>query len=237
MVDAVLGVIALASPLAGEAGKIKTQLMINRIARRLALKEETVWARLEELRKQRRGNDAPRGRSEAGHGHEEGEPAGHPSGSAGPADLDERQLLEVLLADPALVAKAAASVRTDEIKHPGLRRLLQGLYDLHAAGEVPTLDSLRPGLENVRLAEKALELQEVGQRHPDREVWLGELLAHFGRRRDKTVQQELQSQLQAASDHAAALELLHRLQNRSRECPDTSSRVVGSGIHPPAPTA
>ena len=55
VVDAVLGVIALASPMPGEAGAVKTQLMVNRIARRLALKEETVWARLDELRKQRRG--------------------------------------------------------------------------------------------------------------------------------------------------------------------------------------
>ena len=62
VVDAVLGVIALASPKPGEAGAVKTQLMVNRIARRLALKEETVWARLEELRQaatRKRGNPRP----------------------------------------------------------------------------------------------------------------------------------------------------------------------------------
>src|SRR5262245_50746667 len=54
VIDRVLGVIALAPALPGEAGAVKTQLMITRIARRLALKEETVWARLEELRRSRR---------------------------------------------------------------------------------------------------------------------------------------------------------------------------------------
>jgi DNA primase len=243
VLDAVLGVIALASPLAGEAGAIKTQLMVNRIARRLTLKEENVWARLNELRKQRRGNEAPRARPSAGRGEPgvsaPGGEDGEPAPSAAPAALQERQLLEVLLADPALVARAADVIGADEIEHPGLRRLLQGLYNLLAAGEVPALDSLRPALENSRLAEKALELQEVGQKYSDRETSFGQLLVHFQQRRDKSVQQELQSQLQSASDHQAALDLLRQLQkNRSRELgPDTSSREDGAGNTPPAPSA
>jgi DNA primase len=238
VVDAVLGVIALASPLRGEAGAIKTQLMVNRIARRLALKEETVWARLDELRKQRRGSEVarvpdrfPRSARPGAVGHGE---AGAPERTAAPAALEERQLLEVLLADPALVAKAAAAVRVEEIEHSGLRRLLRGLYALHESGESPTLDQLRPGLENARLAEKALELQEVGQAHPDREAWLSELLAHFRQRREKVLKQELQSQLHAASDHQAAMELLRRLQNSS---PDTIPQGDAEGTGPTSPSA
>ncbi len=49
-VDAVLGIIALAPPLPGQAGAVKTQLMVSRIAQRLGLKEENVWGRLHELR-------------------------------------------------------------------------------------------------------------------------------------------------------------------------------------------
>ncbi|MGH7226828.1 MAG: DNA primase, partial [Gemmataceae bacterium] len=41
-VDAVLGIIALAPPLPGQAGAVKTELMINHIAQRLGLKEEIV---------------------------------------------------------------------------------------------------------------------------------------------------------------------------------------------------
>jgi DNA primase len=227
-VDAVLGVIALAPPLAGQAGSVKAQLMVNRIAHRLALKEETVWARLEELRGRRRG-EAIRSR-----------PAGSAevtSGKAGqaPAAREERELLEVLLADPGLVPAAAAAVWPEEIAHPGLRQLLSGLYALAAAGEPPTLDQLRPSLESARLAEKALEMQEVGLANPDRPAWLRQLIARFQERRARPVKQELHNQLQAASDHAAALELLRRLQNRTIELgPDTSSRA-GWGDTVPTP--
>jgi DNA primase len=151
--------------------------------------------------------------------------------------LQERQLLEVLLADPALVAKAAASIRLEEIEHPGLRRLLAGLYDLQATGEAPTLDGFRDRIENARLAEKALQLQEAGLAYSNRETALDELLAYFRNRREKIVKQELQNQLQAARDHEAALDLLRRLQNRSGGLgPDTSSHRDGNG-EPPAPSA
>jgi DNA primase len=227
-VDAVLGVIALAPPLPGQAGAVKAQLMVNRIAHRLALKEETVWARLAELRERRRG-EAIRSRPVA-----TGGVPSAPSGQA-PAAREERELLEVLLADPGLVPAAAAAVRPDEIAHPGLRRLLEGLYALHSAGEPPTLDQLRPHLESARLAEKALEMQDVGRANPDRPAWLRQLLVRFRERRARPVKQELHNQLQAASDHAAALELLRRLQNRTSELgPDTSSRA-GWGESAPVP--
>jgi DNA primase len=248
VVDAVLGVIALAPPLPGNAGAVKMQLMINRIARRLVLKEETVWARLEELRKQRRGNDSPRARGRIGEPGtsvpEPGEPGTSvpgeesrpPTGSAVPA-LQERQLLEVLLADPALVANASASIRPEEIEHPGLRRLLAGLFDLLAAGHTPTLDAFRERIENAHLAEKALQLQDAGQACPNREAVLDELIAYFRARREKIVKQELQNQLQAARDHEAALDLLRRLQERSRRLgPDTSSQGDGEK-NSPAPSA
>jgi hypothetical protein len=136
-------------------------------------------------------------------------------------------LLEVLLADPELVPTARASVRPDEIAHPGLRRLLEGLYALHAEGEPPTLDLLRLRLDNPRLAEKALEMQDVGRGNPERQAWLRRLLDRFQERRARPVKQELRNQLQAADpalDHGAALELLRRLQNRTSELgPDASS--------------
>jgi DNA primase len=221
-VDAVLGIIALAPDLPGQAGAMKVQLMVSRIARRLVLKEETVWARLNELRLQRRGREsgvAPRG--------EEGseEPR-----RAAPAAPHERELLEVLLADPELVAVARAELPADRVDHPGLRKLLEGLYALHEAGEPTTLDQLRCRLDNAPLAEHALKLQDIGRRNPDRAAWLRQILTRFQERRLQPEKQELQNQLHAASDHSAALELLRRLQNRNVELgPDTSATTgVGS---------
>src|SRR5262249_25090886 len=49
-VDEVLRVIALAPEMPGQAGAVKRELMVTRISQRLGLKEETIWARLAELR-------------------------------------------------------------------------------------------------------------------------------------------------------------------------------------------
>jgi hypothetical protein len=100
------------------------------------------------------------------------------------------------------------------VTHPGLRNLLAGLYALQAAGEPPTLDQLRPRLDNAPLAAKALELQEVGLAISDRAACLAQLLARFRERRLRLAKEELQNQLHAASDPTAALELLRQLQNR-----------------------
>ncbi len=198
-VDAVLGIIALAPPLPGQAGAVKMELMVNRIAQRLGLKEETVWARLKELREHKRGEGPAR----------ENETVPR-SAKAPPL---ERELLQVLLAEPALVDQAAVAVRPDQITHLGLRKLLDGLYGLLMAGEPPTLDLLRPRLDSVALAEKALELQHTGRMHADRQTWLNQILARFQEERLRPVTQELQTQLNAVRDPAAELELLRQLQN------------------------
>jgi len=206
-VDAVLGIIALAPPLPGQTGAVKVQLMVNRIAQRLGLKEETVWARLRELRHRKRGE---------GPDHQPAAPARESATaprSAKAAPL-ECELLQVLLAEPALTTQAAVAVRPDEIAHLGLRQLLEGLYELLKAGEPPTLDLLRPRLDSVLLAAKALELQEAGRRHSDRHTWLRQILARFQEWRLRPVTQELHTRLNAVRDPAAELELLRQLQNQ-----------------------
>ena len=132
-----------------------------------------------------------------------------------PAAPEERQLLEVLLAEPNLVLVASEAVRPEEINHPGLRKLLAGLYDLLAAGEPTDLDQLRGRLDNSRLAEHAFKLQEVGRGNSDRADCLRKLLELFEERRRQPARQELQNRLQAPSDHEAAKELLRQLTTRN----------------------
>jgi DNA primase len=222
-VDAVLGIIALAPELPGQAGAVKTQLIVNRIAQRLSLKEETVWARLGELREARRRE--PGGNPRSRPADEEPE-----APRQAPAAPEERELLEVLLAEPDLVAIAREKLPTSSVRHPGLRLLLEGLYTLSEEGEPPTLDQLRPRLENARLAEKALELQDIGKRQKDPVGWFHEILDRFRELEAERVQQELQHQLRGTADHAAALELLRQLQKRDieRTPGDTAPADVGS---------
>jgi DNA primase len=227
VLDAVLRVIALAPGMPGEAGTVKRQLMMTRIARRLVLREETTWARLDELRREQRGAGRHAAAEESA-----------PNRTAAPAALEERQLLEFLLAEPALVGRARAALPAEEIAHPGLRRLLDGLYALDATGRPATLDELRGGLDSLPLVNKAFELQMRGLDQPNREQCLLDLLAHFRRRRDKSFKQQLHSQLQATSDPRAALELLRQLQNRSVDPgPDATSRGDEAGLDPLSPSA
>jgi DNA primase len=222
-VDAVLDILArvpVVDEVAGaDKADVKTQLMVTRIARRFSLKEETVWARLDELRAQKRGTAAAKARpAPAATGHDGVLP------SKGKALPEERQLLSLLLADESLVRVAAAEVPPEEIRHSGLRCLLEGLYALHAEQRPPTLDSLRGRIANSDLLDAALNLQGIGREERDREYRLRQLLDHFAERRLRPMTQKLQTQLHAANDHEAALELFRQLQNRN----------LGGGTMPPS---
>lgn len=200
--DELLRIIALAPEVTGQANAVKRELMVTRIARRLSLREETLWDRLKELRATARSPASPPG------------PAPEEKASA-PAPALEKQLLQVLLAEPGLVSLAAAAVAPEQLEHPGLRRLLREMYALHAEGDVPDLDRLRERIDRPRLIETALQFQEVGRANPDRAAWLAQVLAEFDNRRVVREKQQLQTQLQSASDHTEAVELLRRLQRQS----------------------
>jgi DNA primase len=206
--DVVLSIIVLAPEMQGHDGAVKRELVINRIAQRLAIpgKEEIVWARLHELRAAHRRTDElarRRGETTAAEKRQK------------PAQPRERQLLQILLAEPALVAVAARSLGVEQIAHPGLRRLLTELYALVQVGETPDLDALRVRVDNAALMDFALRAQEVGLTIPDRAAWLEKLLAEFHNCRVASVKEELQNQLQAANDHREAVELLRQLQIRT----------------------
>jgi DNA primase len=203
-VEAVLGIIALAPELPGEAGAIKQQLMVTRIAQRLGIQQENVWARLRELRaRKRRADGSDDGAQDV------------PEKRLGPAAPEERQLLEILLAEPDLVPVAAVRLPPERVRHPKARWVLEGLYRLHAAGEAPDLDGLRPRIDDARLASYLLQLQDVGRHLQDRPAWLERLLAFFREREVLNETQELQNQLHAVSDHDQAVALLRQLQQRT----------------------
>ena len=201
--ESVLRIIALAGNAPGSTGAVRRELMISLIARRLALKDETVWARLKELEAEQRERPTRTFETEV-----------KQAPRSAPAPPEERELLTVLLADPLLVPTAAREVRPEELQHPGLRRLLEGLYGLQAEGKPPTLDMLRDRIDEPRLIGKALEWQEIGLSNGDRPAWLQMIVQEFRRKRQIVPRvEELKNQLHADINHATALELLRRLQN------------------------
>jgi DNA primase len=229
ILDAVLGIMAGAPPIPGAAAQVKRELIINRLAHRLGLKQETVWARFGELRKAHDQKERERRQKE----HEQERdrkpvsgfvelkpdtvlttterPRGAPK--AGPAEAAEKQLAQLLLADPALVPVAAAQLTPEEIVHTGLRRLLAELYAIHASGAVADLERLRVRLDDrPDLFEVAQKLQFVGEQMQDREQWLARLLKRFAELKAKAAAKTVKEQLAAATDEQQAVELLRKLQ-------------------------
>jgi len=204
-VDAVLGILALVPMEVGSSVALKRELVVGRIAHRFGLRVESVWDRLDEIRGAARVQ-----RTEAARIEEAA-----PAVQSAAAEPLERELLEVLLADPDLVADARKEIAADDVNHPGLRRLLGGLYDLLEEGELPELDSLRLRIaDRPQLADYALRMQDVGRMHSDRPAWLKQIFQAFQARRTKQDCRELQTKLSAAGDHNAAVDLLRKLQQR-----------------------
>jgi DNA primase len=187
---------------------VKLELMVNRLAHRLNLKEETVWMRLRELRAARH-RAAEKARPAAPPAPEE-ESSDEPR--AAPAPRLEIRLLEVLLANPDLVGRARGEVKPEEMEHPGLRLLLECLYRLEAEGVQPDLDHLHERLDNEKLLAKARDLQERGLDILDGAAELKGVLKRFIERQIPHLKQALSERLEAGDMEGAAA-----LQERLRE--------------------
>jgi len=210
VVDAILGVMALAPQLPGHAGQVKQELLLTRLAHRLGLRQETVWKRFEELRQARKKEPTRTPRERTG-----SQPAAD-AARAKPARAVEKELMQILLAEPGLVGQAYVEVRPEEIEHPGLQQLLGGLYRLHEAAEEPTLDGLRDVIENAALIDWAIDQQEVGRNVADREGWFGDVLERFRAERVTLRRKQLMDRLRAATEDGERQRLLREIQDLDR---------------------
>lgn len=207
MVDAVLGLLAVAPEMVGKTGQVKRELILNRVAHRLGLRLETAWARFGELRDARKKQARP---GELSVGEEEVE-----APKPGPAPPLEKELLQHLLADPGLVPRAARELQPDELTHPGLRTLLIGLYQLRASGEPPDLDGLRAIIPNPALISWAMDQAEIGRHNANRKATFEHVLQRFREEHEAQGRGQLKNELAAATDHDAAIEILRKLQQHS----------------------
>jgi DNA primase len=207
-IDSVLTIIARGQKLTDQASQVKRELMVTRIAQRFGVREETIWARLKELRQEQENGSQKKTEtiSELAEVRK------------GPAEPHERELLQVLLAEPALVAEAFKKLAPAQIEHPGLRTLIEGLYRLLAEGVEPSLDQLRSRIDNAPLLQRALEMQDIGLANSDRRSWFYKIIVCFQDRQDEQWKRELQTKLTAAyesKDSQKVAELFKQLKNRT----------------------
>ncbi len=209
MVDAVLGVMALAPVVPNQAGQLKQQLMITRLAQRVGVRQESVWARLRELQTERRRAE----QRDAG----KATPDSMQPKVAGKPPAIENQLLQVLLAEPDLVPDASKRIPSSDVTHSGLRRLLDELYALAEVGQPADLDGLRVRLmDRPDLVEAAINLQNVGRHVTERPSYYNKIIAGFAQRHSDAERRTVKSELTTAADDAAQLVLLRKLQERGR---------------------
>lgn len=219
MLDAILGVIALAPPVPSEAAQLKQELVITRLAHRLGVEARTVRGRLKELQLDRRRREARDSSRAIGESNPSVAPVVAPAKTSGAAPMIERQLLQILLAEPDLVREAYQLVPADRITHTGLKRMLVELYALHENAISPELDNLRVRLiDRPDLAAVAMDLQDVGRSISERPNYFRKVVEGIAKVKTNDEIRSLKQQLGGADmDDAAKLELLRQLQNRTRE--------------------
>ncbi|MEO2091201.1 MAG: hypothetical protein ABGY75_17195, partial [Gemmataceae bacterium] len=213
VVDAVLSIMALAPPVPSQAGQVRQQLIVTRIAHRLGLRQETVWARLTELKaERRRAERTQQAKADAPTVVHAG-PAARPRMVSAEERL-ERQLLELLLAEPGLVGQAKPLIPLEAIQHTGLRRVLGEMYRLHDTGVNPDMDAVRVQLiDRPDLVDAAVRLQEVGRHAKDRPELLTKIVGRFSAQPAEAEKRAVKEALASGpTDEEATLELLRRIQ-------------------------
>jgi DNA primase len=208
VVDAVLAVMALAPELPGQAGRVKQELLVTRLAHRLGLRQETVWARFGELRDSRKKESE---RTEQVLSGSSETPREQPRSK--PAKAVERELLQILLAEPGLVEKAYLEVDTQWIEHPGLQQLLAGLYRLHDLGETPNIDGLRVIVENEPLIAWAINNQEIGRATSDRAGWFRDVMNRFREDLRTLKRRQLMDRMRLAASEEERQRLVREIQD------------------------
>ena len=198
-VERVLQVLARLPARGSHATQVKRELAIAQLARRTGANEITLWRRLQELYRQ--SHRVP------------GDPEEPPVRQVA-VDPLERQLLEILLAEPTLIHQVRSALPLPEIQHRGLRLVLTRMYRLAEAGLQPTVDRLRQEFaDRPRLGEYLLRLHDRGQLLQNRDQWLQALLAAFQERRSQRLREQVQAQLRSLdSDAPPPTELLRQIQ-------------------------
>ena len=212
VIDAVLGIMAAAPARPSQASQVKQELIVTRLAHRLGLRQETVWARLGELRRERAQKEREQAAKAAGVPVGVGGPGPRVQVAAArtsqpPAALNQKitaavraelELVELLLAHPRFVAEAVAAVQPAEFTHADARRVLDELYALHAAGVVPDMELLRDRLaDRPDLYERAERRRFIGEQVKEPEQNLALRLRWFAAQRLLAEERALMDRIRA----------------------------------------
>ena len=117
--DSILSVLARIPVESSPSSQLKMQLMLGRIGKRLGLSDETLKNRVNELRPKTESRKVDTNIINTTEESRRAKPV-----------PEEKELVEVLLANPDLVFRAKQDLSIDDLNHPGLRQIVSILFDL-----------------------------------------------------------------------------------------------------------
>ncbi|MCA9073078.1 MAG: toprim domain-containing protein, partial [Planctomycetaceae bacterium] len=139
------------------AGTPRETMLINQLSGRLLIDERAVRQQYAEMRK--------RGPQKAAESVSttQAEPKPRTFDIKKPGDLVEAELLEILLTNPNLVEVLQVRISPEQLQNPVLKTLLQLAFDLWERDEVPTFEKLMAELEDPRLKQTLLRIDDFAR--------------------------------------------------------------------------
>ncbi len=202
--DSLLSVLARIPVEASPSSQLKLELMLGRVGKKLGISVETLKARINELRPKAESRKVENNNTSTNEELRRAKPA-----------PEEKELVEVLLANSDLVKRARLEISPDDLNHPGLKQVITVLYDIFDENLVPDLDAVRARMGDSPIGSRLVDLADQGRRNLESLVWYCSILDRFNERKAKPVVKVIQDQVHAALDHETAIELLKKLQSNS----------------------
>jgi hypothetical protein len=190
---------------------LREEQMLSRIARQFHLPEEQLRSRLSAVRREaaRPRTSKPRDAAAVRRDSVAKTPAAEPPKPLRAGDLPawERGLLELLMLEPALIARVVDVVAPDAFASASARKIFTVCCDLTHNGQSCDFGDVLAALDDPNLKSLLVSLDEscAEKASADRERWLADLL-HTHRRRGEEVEQR--RVLAAARDDASEAEQL-----------------------------
>jgi DNA primase len=215
-VEQVLATLAQLRPASSEAASptlLREQQMLGRIARQFRLPEEQLRNRMSALRKARQTRPAGMRRDTA--------EAPVPSQPAAPLTAWDRDLLALVLLEPAYLTRIEAAPNRPGFTSPAAERIYRKCVEFARGGQSVSFDRLMLEFDDAATKSVLVSLDEFCQddarQQGDRELWLQDLLSAADRRQDETQRRELLAAAKTNQNDAEALLARFCEESRSKQ--------------------
>ncbi len=200
--EVLLATLAQLRPAGGGASSttlLREEQMLSRIARRFHLPEEKLRSRLTSLRRKSRGRPRPQADAASQTENELPKLAALP--------VWDRDMLELILLDPALVSRISAAIDPQAFTSPMARRIYVACRRLAQEGQASDFGRLLAEFDEPDMKSLLVQLDEscATKASADRERWLADLIETDRRRGDERERRTDLAAARQSSDDAEQL--------------------------------